>query len=184
MTGEVKKWPVKRHFWPVIVRWPAVILSPDFVSSELHFCLRRLGDQHIHGDSCEPCWTVGTLQSRKDGVEQHSWTEQRQRSCKLKYERSLFSKIWSCYHCINVYFDVGIILQAVRHIESTKKLNIQVFGDIQSFQGKSSWYWLVWEAIIKKELKIPRSQNTLKLLKNLAIASFFNTLLGVLILYW
>ena len=28
MTGEVKKWPVKRHFWPVIVRWPAVILSP------------------------------------------------------------------------------------------------------------------------------------------------------------
>ena len=29
MTGEVKKWPVKRHFWPVIVRWPAVILSPD-----------------------------------------------------------------------------------------------------------------------------------------------------------
>ena len=29
MTGEVKKWPVKRHFWPVIVRWPAVILSPE-----------------------------------------------------------------------------------------------------------------------------------------------------------
>ena len=28
MTGEVKKWPVKRHFWPVIVWWPAVILSP------------------------------------------------------------------------------------------------------------------------------------------------------------
>ena len=28
MTGEVKKWPVKSHFWPVIVRWPAVILSP------------------------------------------------------------------------------------------------------------------------------------------------------------
>ena len=28
MTGEVKKWPVKRHFWPVIVRWPSVILNP------------------------------------------------------------------------------------------------------------------------------------------------------------
>ena len=28
ITGKVKKWPVNKHFWPVIVRWPAVILSP------------------------------------------------------------------------------------------------------------------------------------------------------------
>jgi hypothetical protein len=28
MTGEVKKWPVMRHLCPVIVRRPAVILSP------------------------------------------------------------------------------------------------------------------------------------------------------------
>jgi hypothetical protein len=30
MTGEVKKWPVKRHFLSVIVRWPAVILSFEY----------------------------------------------------------------------------------------------------------------------------------------------------------
>jgi hypothetical protein len=30
MAGEVKKWPFKKHFWPVIVRWPpAVILNPE-----------------------------------------------------------------------------------------------------------------------------------------------------------
>ena len=32
MTGEVKKWTVKRQFWPVIVRWPAVILSPGLLA--------------------------------------------------------------------------------------------------------------------------------------------------------
>ena len=39
MTGEVKKWPVKRHFWPVIVRWPAVILSPVISFHFLFFSL-------------------------------------------------------------------------------------------------------------------------------------------------
>jgi hypothetical protein len=42
MTGEVKKWTVKRQFWSVIVRWPAVILSPDHLKWLNNFFYRIL----------------------------------------------------------------------------------------------------------------------------------------------